>query len=444
MVRLTSLPSPDCVLKTIEARGSHESGVAEAGCMAVLNFFLTASVDETVLEKLLPRALSAVSEVVRAHGESLGTLEQALAALRAIVHHQASLASVLESNNVIHVLTSQTDVMPMACGNRNVVYHCVSLLRSILRGANSSHEYVNDTVTNGLVDFIADANADDPDSQNQVESAMGLLCFLSGSSYQSKMALLNENDNLSNAAPIADAVIATMKAYPRSAPIQGCGCMVLHNIALDNLLRTNICEAGGIGQVVSSLSILADDAELVARALLTLSSLMSGAPVDVLRTIDSARIIINAVKRHPRDLYVQVEGASALWALSARDNAFNSEIVDLGGASVIADAMSHFVASEKMHEKGLVAIWSLSVSNETKRRVGLVAIEPVVNGLAAFFRTSDQQVVSNGLGCLKSLSTISANRTLLEESGAIDLVYSCRLPSLPFVHRGNATAFLST
>ena len=105
--------------------------------------------------------------------------------------------------------------------------------------------------------------------------------------------------------------------------------------------------------------------------------------------------------------------------------------------------MSHFVASEKMHEKGLVAIWSLSVSNETKRRVGLVAIEPVVNGLAAFFRTSDQ-VVSNGLGCLKSLSTISANRTLLEESGAIDLVYSCRLPSLPFVHRGNATAFLST
>ncbi|EJK57690.1 hypothetical protein THAOC_22236, partial [Thalassiosira oceanica] len=417
----------DCVLGTIEARGSHEPGVAEAGCMAVRNFFLTAPVDETASEALLPRALSIVSDVAMAHGQiDLGTLEQALAALRAILHHKSSLASRLEGN-FVSVITSdtQTGLRPIACGNRNVVYHCVSLLGSILRGASSIRdEYVNNTVSGGLVDFIMDANADDLDAQCQMEAAMDLLCFLSGSSYKSRMALLDED--LSKATSIIKAVVKAMKKYPQSAPIQGCGCMVFHNIALDNKLRTDICEEGGVGQVVSSLSILADDAQLVMRALRALSNLMGGALVGILRTIDSASIIINAMKRHPQDLCVQVEGASALWALSAtRDNALNSEIVDLDGASVIASAMSQFIASGKMHEKGLAAIWSLCslVSNEAKETVGRVAINPVVNGLAA--SVCSDQVVSNGLGCLKCLSTISAIRTLLEESGSIDLVYSC-------------------
>jgi len=416
----------DCVLGTIEARGSHEPGVAEAGCMAVRNFFLTAPVDETASEELLPRALSIVSDVAIAHGEDQGTLEQALAALRAILHHKASLASRLEGN-FVSVITSdsQTGLRPMACGNRNVVYHCVSLLGSVLRGASSIRdEYVNNTVSGGLVDFIMDANADDPDAQCQMEAAMDLLCFLSGSSYKSRMALLDKG--LSKATSIIKAVVKAMEKHPQSAPIQGCGCMVFHNIALDNKLRTDICEEGGVGQVVSSLSILADDAQLVARALLALSNLMGGALVGILRTIDSASIIIKAMKRHPQDLCVQVEGASALWALSAtRDNALNLEIVDLDGASVIASAMSQFIASEKMHEKGLAAIWSLCslVSNEAKETVGRVAINPVVNGLAA--SVCSDQVVSNGLGCLKCLSTISAIRTLLEESGSIDLVYSC-------------------
>ena len=426
---MTYRSSPECVLEIIKARGSHESGVAKAGCMSVRNFFVAAPVNETALEELLPRALSIVSDVVMACGEDLGTLEQALAALRAIVHHQASLASRLESD-VVYVLTSQTGVMPMACGNRNVVYHCVSLLHYIMRGASSPHEYINDTMSKGLIRFIVDANANDPAARYQVEAAMDLLSFLSGSSYQSKLALLDEN-NLSNAAAITDAVIAAMETYPQSATIQGCGCMVLHNIALDNLLRANICKAGGIQRLVSSLSTLVDDVQLVSRALLALSNLMSGAPVDVLRTIDSARAIISAMKKHPHDLYVQVEGASALWGLSARDNALNVEIVELEGASVIANAVSHFIASDKMNEKGLAAIWSLSVSNETKRRVGLVAIEPVVNGLAASI--SSDQVVSNGLGCLKCLSTISTIRTLLERSGSIDLVYSCMLPFLSTV-----------
>ncbi|EJK57031.1 hypothetical protein THAOC_22970 [Thalassiosira oceanica] len=274
MIRLTYKPSPDCVLGTIEARGSHEPGVAEAGCMAVRNFFLTAPVDETASEELLPRALSIVSDVAIAHGEDLGTLEQALAALRAILHHKASLASRLEGN-FVSVITSdsQTGLRPMACGNRNVVYHCVSLLGSVLRGASSIRdEYVNNTVSGGLVDFIMDATADDPDAQCQMEAAMGLvsgglvdfimdandddpdaqcqmeaamdlLCFLSGSSYKSRMALLDKG--LSKATSIIKAVVKAMEKHPQSAPIQGCGCMVFYNIALDNKLRTDICEGRG-------------------------------------------------------------------------------------------------------------------------------------------------------------------------------------------------------
>ena len=75
---------------------------------------------------------------------------------------------------------------------------------------------------------------------------------------------------------------------------------------------------------------------------------------------------------------IQIAGTYALWALSAKSDSFKDEIINLGGADVIAEAMARFLGSKQMQARGFVVIWSLAVPRHLKARVGRSAIEPVV------------------------------------------------------------------
>ena len=102
---------------------------------------------------------------------------------------------------------------------------------------------------------------------------------------------------------------------------------------------------------------------------------------------------------------------------------FKKEIVDLGGARIISEAMTRFLASEPMQAWGCIATWSISVLRSLKEKVGRHAITPALNGMSACM--SSQKVCKEGIGCLKCLSLLPRNKEILQEEDAMDLIYHC-------------------
>lgn len=225
-----------------------------------------------------------------------------------------------------------------------------------------------------------------------------------------------------------------MYKYPSSTPVQGACSSILNNIALDNFLRDEVCKKGGTSRIIVALDNLKQDKILATKAFAALANLVSGAAVDVLQANDAPapQTFINAMKAHPKCLRIQIDAAFALWALSARDDSFKDDIVNLGGIDAIVSAMHQFLASKQMQVRGFVVLWSCSVPNHLKASVGQRGIEAVVNGMSAHI--SSEEACQEALGCLKCLSTIVSNKEILDEQGALDLIFSCL-----WLHLGNAT-----
>jgi len=124
-----------------------------------------------------------------------------------------------------------------------------------------------------------------------------------------------------------------------------------------------------------------------------------------------------------------------LGALSARDDSFKEHIVNSGGITAIAEAMTRYPASRQMQARGFVVMWSCAagsgVPKSLKVRVGQCGIEPVVNGLSNHI--TSEKACEDALGCIKCLSTVPQNKELIDDR-AVDLIYACML-----LHSENST-----
>jgi len=124
-----------------------------------------------------------------------------------------------------------------------------------------------------------------------------------------------------------------------------------------------------------------------------------------------------------------------LGALSARDDSFKEYIVNSGGITTIAEAMTRYPASRQMQARGFVVMWSCAagsgVPKPLKVRVGQCGIVPVVNGLSAHI--TSEKACEDALGCIKCLSTVPQNKELIDDR-AVDLIYACML-----LHSENST-----
>jgi hypothetical protein len=154
---------------------------------------------------------------------------------------------------------------------------------------------------------------------------------------------------------------------------------------------------------------------------MSLTNLISGCDVEVLRLTNVSSNVHEAMTRFTEDLFVQVHGAAAMWHLASRDDIFKGILVDLGAVQRLSGAMDRFIASEQMTRKGIVALWSLSVPKHLKNRVVEGGLASVVNGMSAHILS--ENVCEEGLGALKSLSTV--NKEIIDTGDALDLIYSC-------------------
>lgn len=110
---------------------------------------------------------------------------------------------------------------------------------------------------------------------------------------------------------------------------------------------------------------------------------------------------------------------------------FKDAFVRNGAARLVSEAMTRFLPSQDMQQKGFLTIWSLASRKTLKDEIGHYATLPIINGLAAHCSPDDlssapggdkQQFCQEGLGALKCLSTSTPNKRVLVEHGAIELI----------------------
>jgi hypothetical protein len=179
--------------------------------------------------------------------------------------------------------------------------------------------------------------------------------------------------------------------------------------------------SGGTGRVNDTLGEFTDGELTTCKALMSLTHLISGCDVEVLLLNNVANNILQAMTSYKEALHVQVDGAAAIWQLGCRDDLFKDILIDMGAVSQISAAMARFVASEKMTRKGIVALWSISTPQHLKARVVEGGFVSVLNGMSA--HVTSEKVCERGLGALKSMSSVS--KELMDASDAFDLIYSC-------------------
>ncbi|KAL9182983.1 hypothetical protein ACHAXT_004262 [Thalassiosira profunda] len=404
-------------------RNSHTN--ASAACSALQNLCILldrSEYSDARLDGLLSRATAEVLNCLMMHREDERCLKQATGALHALCAMREELALSFEADATIGLLVGAMGRFP---DSTVLQKHCIGILGALFSVSNNIADVVNDELVTAIMRFV-DNEVDNDDAVDSIDTALNVVLRITNTGFQGVTVLLRDET-------ILDSIVGCMLRRPEHLSIQSSGVDILSGVALDNYLRADVCQRGGTSRIIAALDMLKHDAVLVSKAFAALSNLTSGADVDILRARDAPApaILVAALKQHSNNLGVQAGGAYALWALSARNDSFKDEIVGLGGAQAIAAAMSRFLGSKEMQAKGFVSLWSLAVPRHLKARIGQYAIEPAVNGLSAHI--SSEQVCEQALGCLKCLSTTTANKDLLEDSGAVDLIYSCL-----WMHSGNA------
>lgn len=423
------------VLETVEASlREHQSDqdVVAAACSVIRNICITSlkagSETSQILSDILYSSILEVANAMDLCIENENTVEQASGALFALCNTKPSLVVSLGTinpgtSNSIRVLT---DAMKKFPTSNELHKNAISVLSTFFTYSDNiirderSLECVKNVAT-VLANFIKQAE----DEEETTYVALQILKLLSDErGYESKMAL-------SGNVEIIAAIVNCMFSYPNSLLIQGAACDILRSLSVNNHKRAQVCQQGGTTRIISALGRMNTDSTFVCKAFMALENLISGADIDVLTANDTPQVLFNAIDAFPESVYVHIKGAAVVWHLSSRDNSFKDAFVRNGAARLISEAMTRFLPSQDLQQKGFLTIWSLATRKALKDEIGHYATLPIINGLAAHCSPDDlssspggdrQQFCQEGLGALKCLSTSTPNKRVLVEHGAIELI----------------------
>jgi len=382
------------------------STVVSSACMAARNLCssLTQQMDSVDCDKL-----NIILDVMDHYRDDLDVIEQSSGALFALCTSSKNLGQIPEDKSIFTIIIESLQKHPHSV---ELYRCCIGLLWSFSSISGRVEEFVPN-----LVPLLLKSLDMFEEDDEMIDLAVNALLILSKGGFQSVLAMLKHETFI-------DSIISCMFKFidtPRSHSIQTGCCDILSNLALDNYLRADMCARGGTSRIIMALNHFCHDHLVVCTALFALANLISGADVEILRGSEISKTIVKSMQSHPINLTVQVRGASALWVLSSRNEVFKERIVQYGGAQVVSEAMTRFVASETMQSKGSIALWSLAVHRSLKAQVGQSAV-CVVNGLAA--HVCSEKLCEECVGAIKCLSIDEKTKKLLGENDALDLIFS--------------------
>lgn len=361
------------------------------------------SLDQT---NVIVQAVDAMITALQTHKNDQVVVEQVTPALWAVSAVERTAILSFESKQFINHIIGLFDTFSSTENQQS----CIGLLQIFFSSTDKTMDYLTDEL---ILMVIKCTQSDDEEVATIAINTT--YAITEKGAFPARMMLLNHHEAL------IGAIIECMFKFPASSFVIRAACDVFSDISLDNYYRSAICNMGGIGRINESLVEFANDELSTTKALVSLTNLISGCDIDVLRLTNVADNVLNVMSNHSDALFVQVNGISAIWHLSSRDDIFKDILTDLGAVQHLSVAMNRFLTSEKVIRKGIVALWSLSSPRHLKAKVVRDGLASVVNGMSA--HVSSEKVCEEGLGALKSMSTI--NKDTIELNDALDLVYSC-------------------
>jgi hypothetical protein len=436
------------VLEAVEVslrEHQQDHNVVAAACSVIKNICITCLTpagvqpSQVLLDDTLYRSILEVDNAMEICKSDITAVEQASGALWAMCNYKPSLVVSLGTinpgrSNTVNVLTTAMKRFPSSMElHRNaigVMHMFFNRSENILKDKRSIDCIVD--VSNVLATFMKDSEGD----EGAAGTALDILKILADERGHDAKIALSENVD------IIAGIVSCMYMYPSSLIIQGKACDILRSLAVTNLKRSQICAEGGTTKIIEALRSMKDDPIFVCKAFMALENLLSGADIEVLTANKTTNVLLNAIEFNAQSINVQIHGANVIWHLSSRQNSFKEALVRHGAARLIADAMTRFLPSQEMQQKGFIAIWSISAQKALKVEVGRYVIAPIIEGVSAHCSPDDlspssqgdkQKFCEDALGALKCLSTATSNKRLLEESGAVDLICS-----ILWIHGDNA------
>lgn len=345
-------------------------------------------------------------KALQVHKNNQTVVEQLASALWAIANIERGAILSFESKDFINQIHDCFDKFD----SPKVQESCIGVLHVFFGSTEKTMDYLTDEMILSIIKCL----------QSDVEelatiAISAIYAITEKGAFPARMMMLNQHEAL------IGAIVECMFKFPASPSVIRSACDIFSNISLDNFYRSVICNMGGTGRINDSLGEFANDELTTSKALMSLTNLISGCDVEVLRLTNVADNILDSMTRHNNAFYVQVHGAAAIWHLASRDDIFKDILIDLGAVQRLSGGMAQFITSEKLQRKGIVALWSLSVPRHLKARVVQGGLSSVINGMSA--HVSSEKVCEEGLGALKSMSTVNKNTT--ESNDVLDLIYSC-------------------
>jgi len=263
----------------------------------------------------------------------------------------------------------------------------------------------------------------DFEEEEVADIAINSIALLTMKGFQAILTLLN-NERL------IDSIVGCMSRHSNSSSIQIAACNILSNIALDRHVMNDICSCGGTSRIITTLYNLSQDSLVVCKAFWALANIIGTCDAATLQKCKAPKSVLCAMEANPTDIFIQIRGATTLWSLGSCHSTLQKEIIQLGGIQTISEAMREFIASEQMQEKGIIALWSLSVSTLLESAVTSRAIEAIADAICAHLTST--QICEHGLGALSTLATTKS--VVKDVDDVIDLIFSCMM-----MHSDSAT-----
>mmetsp|Transcript_37415 Transcript_37415/g.112142 ORF Transcript_37415/g.112142 Transcript_37415/m.112142 type:complete len:1115 (-) Transcript_37415:70-3414(-) len=408
-----------------------KEGVEERACLALRNFCAAAPLSVLSHDSVVPVLLSAAEEVARvlARTDSDGGLSGVSPAVREnAAGFLWALARV--SLTICATVASLSDSVVASISDSLHPFSHVETLQCDAVGALEVLSRIPDTHvdmgTAPRVDAVLECIGKYDGKEDLVSCGVSILAALAVHTHQAKVNVIENELTIPR-------TIGCMYQYPDSALIQGSACAILASVAVDNYIKEQIVNEGGINLIQTVMSSYKSDEWVVENACEVLGNLISGAQSDILLGNDIVQKIVSAVEAFPESEGVQERCMAALWNLSVKGAEFKFEIARLRGIHAIVKTMKAHIASEHVQEKGCVTLWSLAVSDPNQVEIGQAGgIPAIINGAMAHI--DNAQLQSEAIGALRTLATNLENKERIREMDGVTAIVSAM-----WVHYGNSS-----
>lgn len=219
-----------------------------------------------------------------------------------------------------------------------------------------------------------------------------------------------------------DVICDGMRNYPMDVELQISGCRAIWNASATTVSQIAFVEAGAIEVIHMGMAQYLEDADVQEQSMATLANLAAiDRNVGIMIERNVASCIVEAMNKHVENVHVQKKGCSAITNMASHNTPFKKTLMEMGGGGAVVIAMVMHPNDFILQERALRALRNLS-ANCDENKVELANIGGIDAVISAMQVHRDSAGVQEaGAWTLSNLAGNQDNKVLIGDYGGIDV-----------------------